>query len=50
MPYDDMDTDIRNWHRHLVKVWKETKCVYCGAPINKGDWFCHDGERKKEND
>ena len=49
MPYDDMDTDIRNWHSHLVKVRKDTKCVYCEAPISKGDFalsergFC-DGE------
>lgn len=38
MPYDDMDTDIRNLHSHLVKVRRDTKCVYCGAPINKGDF------------
>lgn len=38
MPSDDMDTDIRNWHSHLVKVRKDTKCSYCGAPINKGDF------------
>lgn len=38
MPYDDMDVDIRNWHSHLVKVRKGTTCVYCGAPINKGDF------------
>lgn len=38
MPSDDMDTDIRNWHSHLVKVRKDTKCVYCGAPISKGDF------------
>ena len=49
MPSDDMDTDIRNWHSHLVKVRKDTKCVYCGAQIIKGDFalsergFC-DGE------
>lgn len=49
MPTDDMDTDIRNWHSHLVKVRKDTKCVYCEAQINKGDFalsergFC-DGE------
>lgn len=49
MPSDDMDTDIRNWHSYLVKVRKDTKCVYCGAPISKGDFalsergFC-DGE------
>ena len=49
VPYDDMDTNIRNWHSHLVKVRKDTKCVYCGVPINKGDFalsergFC-DGE------
>ncbi len=38
MPSDDMDTDIANWHSHLVKVRKDTKCAYCGAPINKGDF------------
>lgn len=38
MPLDDMDTDIRNWHSHLVKVRKDTKCAYCGALINKGDF------------
>ena len=38
MPTDDMDTDIRNWHSHLVKVRKDTKCVYCGAPISKSDF------------
>ena len=38
MPSDDMDTDIRNWHSHLVKVRKDTKCSYCGAPIGKGDF------------
>lgn len=49
MPSDDMDTVIRSWHSHLVKVRKDTKCVYCGASIEKGDLalseqvFC-DGE------
>lgn len=38
MPSDDTDTDIRSWHSHLVKVRKDTKCVYCGAPISKGDF------------
>lgn len=38
MPSDDMDTDIRNWHSHLVKVRKNTICAYCGALINKGDF------------
>lgn len=38
MSYDDMDTDIRKWHRHLVKVRKNTKCAYCGAPVSKGDF------------
>ena len=38
MPSDDMDTDIRNRHSHLVKVRKDTKCMYCGAPISKGDF------------
>lgn len=38
MPSDDMDTDIRNWHSHLVKVRKDTRCSYCGAPIAKGDF------------
>ena len=28
MPSDDMDTDIRKWHSHLVKVRKNTK-LYC---------------------
>lgn len=49
MPSDDMDTDIRSWHSSLVKVRKDTKCMYCGASIKKGDFalsergFC-DGE------
>lgn len=46
---NDMDVDIRNWHSHLVKVRKDTRCINCGTKIIKGDFalsergFC-DGE------
>ena len=38
MPTDDMDTDIACHSSKVVKVRKDTKCVYCGAKINKGDY------------
>ena len=38
MPTDDMDTDIAGHSSKVVKVRKDTKCVYCGAKINKGDY------------
>lgn len=38
MPSDDMDTHITNYKSKLVKVRKDSKCMYCGTAIQKGDF------------
>lgn len=38
MPSDDMDVYLRNVHSHLVKCRKDHTCLYCGAPIGRGEY------------
>ncbi len=39
MPNDDVcDGYFSGLHSHLVKTRKDTKCCYCCAPIQKGDY------------
>lgn len=38
MPSDDMDTNITGYKSKLVKTRKESKCMYCGTKIDKGDY------------
>jgi len=38
MPSDDMDTSITGFKSKLVKTRKESRCMYCGTRIAKGDY------------
>lgn len=38
MPNGDRDVSYSGVKSHLVKTLKDTKCVYCFAPIPKGDF------------
>ncbi len=38
MPSDDMDTYITGYKSKLVKARKDSKCMYCGTTISKGDF------------